>query len=138
VCGHDMALGAPGGVPDPAAAPVTAAAPPAAPATSPGETSPPSPGAAPVAPPETASGTPARGPSPSPFSTPAVTTGRAFAAPTWQAVVVADRDYYDRMQAEEIPFPAVYPDRVFSPPTLRVLLGRRSAPRGIHPDRDLS
>jgi hypothetical protein len=138
VCGYDVTLGAPGGAPDPAAAPVTAAAPPAAPATPPGETSPPSPGAAPVAPPEATSGTPAPAPSSSPFSTPAVTSGRAFAAPTWQAVVVADRDYYDRMQAEEIPFPAVYPDRVFSLTTLRVVIGRRSASRGINPEIDLS
>ena len=122
VCGYDMTLGAPGGVPDPAAAPVSAAAPPAAPA----------------APPEATSGTGAPAPSSSPFSTPAVTSGRAFAAPTWQAVVVADRDYYDRMQAEEIPFPAVYPDRVFSLTTLRVVIGRRSASRGINPEIDLS
>ena len=67
-----------------------------------------------------------------------MTSGRAFAAPTWQAVVVADRDYYDRMQAEEIPFPAVYPDRVFSLTALRVVIGRRSTSRGINPEIDLS
>jgi pSer/pThr/pTyr-binding forkhead associated (FHA) protein len=52
--------------------------------------------------------------------------------------VVADRDYYDRMQAEEIPFPAVYPDRIFSLTTLRAVIGRRSASRGINPEIDLS
>jgi hypothetical protein len=126
VCGYDMTLGAPGGVPDPAAAPVMTAAPPA----------PPAPPAA--APSEATSGSPAPAPASSPFSTPAVASGRAFAAPTWQAVVVADRDYYDRMQAEEIPFPAVYPDRVFSLTTLRVVIGRRSTSRGINPEIDLS
>ena len=131
VCGYDMALGAPGGVPDPAAAMATAA-------ISPGETSSPSPGAAPVAPPETTSGTPAPTPPSSAFSTPAAASGRAFATPTWEAVVVADRDYYDRMQAEEIPFPAVYPDRVFTLTTLRAVIGRRSASRGIKPEIDLS
>src|SRR5205807_1999647 len=130
-------LGAPGGVTDPAAVPA-AAGPPAAPATSPGEAPSPSPGAAPVAPPEATSGTPAPEPSSSPFSTPAVASGRAFAAPTWEAVVAADRDYYDRMQAEEIPFPAVYPDRVFTLTTLRAVIGRRSASRGIKPEIDLS
>ena len=51
---------------------------------------------------------------------------------------MADRDYYDRMQAEEIPFPAVYPDRVFSLTTLRAVIGRRSTSRGINPEIDLS
>jgi len=114
VCGYDMALGAPGAA-SPAPAPVEA-----------------------PAPAEAASPAPAAAPSSLPFSTPAVASGRAFAAPSWQAVVVADREYYDRMQAEEIPFPAVYPDRVFSLTTLRAVIGRRSASRGINPEIDLS
>jgi predicted component of type VI protein secretion system len=114
VCGYDMALGAPGAA-SPAPAPVEA-----------------------PAPAEAASPAPAAAPSSSPFSTPAVASGRAFAAPSWQAIVVADRDYYDRMQAEEIPFPAVYPDRIFSLTTLRAVIGRRSASRGINPEIDLS
>ena len=123
VCGYDMALGAPGAS-SPAPASVGGPAPAeAAPAASPVEAAPPAPPAAPAS---------------SPFSTPAVTSGRAFASPTWQAVVVADRDYYDRMQAEEIPFPAVYPDRVFSLTTLRAVIGRRSVSRGIKPEIDLS
>jgi len=122
VCGYDMALGAPGAS-SPAPAPVGAPAPAEA---------------APAAPP-VAAGSPApAAPASSPFSTPAVTSGRAFAPPTWQAIVVADRDYYDRMQAEEIPFPAVYPDRVFSLTTLRAVIGRRSTSRGINPEIDLS
>jgi hypothetical protein len=110
VCGYDMALGAP-----------EASAPAEAPA-----------------PAEEASPGPAAAPSSSPFSTAVPASGRAFAPPSWQAVVVADRDYYDRMQAEEIPFPAVYPDRVFSLTTLRTVIGRRSASRGINPEIDLS
>jgi hypothetical protein len=122
VCGYDMALGAPGAS-SPAPPPVGASAPPeAAAAASPVEAASPAPSA----------------PASSPFSTPAVASGRAFAAPTWQAIVVADRDYYDRMQAEEIPFPAVYPDRVFSLTTLRAVIGRRSTSRGINPEIDLS
>ena len=123
---------------DPIAPALAAAGPPAAPATSPGETPSPSPAAAPVAPAEATSGTPAPERSSSPFSTPAVASGRAFAAPSWEAVVVADRDYYDRMQTEEIPFPAVYPDRVFTLTKLRAVIGRRSASRGIKPEIDLS
>ena len=138
VCGYDMALGAPAGALATAAPPTPEAGPAAAPATPPGETSSPGPGAAPVAPAEATSGTPAPERSSSPFSTPAVASGRAFAAPSWEAVVVADRDYYDRMQAEEIPFPAVYPDRVFTLTTLRAVIGRRSASRGIKPEIDLS
>jgi hypothetical protein len=122
VCGYDMALGAPSAS-SPAPAPVGASAPPEA--------------AAAASPVEAAAPAPAT-PASSPFSTPAVTSGRAFAPPTWQAIVVADRDYYDRMQAEEIPFPAVYPDRVFSLTTLRAVIGRRSTSRGINPEIDLS
>jgi hypothetical protein len=123
VCGYDMTLGAPGASgPAPAAA---ASGPQAAPTEA-------------AAPSEAASAAPATTPSPVPFSTPAAASGRAFAAPVWQAVVVADRDYYERMQAEDIPFPTVYPDRVFSLTTLRAVIGRRSVSRGIKPEIDLS
>ena len=44
----------------------------------------------------------------------------------------------DLHQCVEIPFPAVYPDRVFSLTTLRAVIGRRSASRGINPEIDLS
>lgn len=117
-CGYDMTLGAPG-VPAPAAA------------------APPEAAAAPVPAPEATAAAPPAAPS-SPFSAPAVASGRAFVTPTWEATVVADRDYYDRMQADEIPFPAVYPDRVFGLTTLRAVIGRRSTSRGINPEIDLS
>lgn len=57
---------------------------------------------------------------------------------TWQAVVVADRDYYDRVEVGDIPFPAVYPDRVFALSAARAVIGKRSVSRGINPEIDLS
>lgn len=71
-------------------------------------------------------------------ATPAPAAPPAPAPSAWQAVAVADRDYYDRLQAGEITFPAVYPDRVFTLSTQRAAIGRRSASRGINPEVDLS
>ncbi|WP_067487882.1 FHA domain-containing protein [Actinomadura hibisca] len=68
-------------------------------------------------------------------------------APRWTAVVSADRAYYDSVVAQEGPdaatlaFPPAYPERRV--PLLggmtggKVLIGRRSASRGIAPDIDL-
>jgi FHA domain-containing protein/double zinc ribbon protein len=56
----------------------------------------------------------------------------------WEATVVADRPYYDRLKAGDIQFPAVCPDRRFTLSGDRLLIGRRSASRGINPEIDLS
>ena len=58
--------------------------------------------------------------------------------PAWQAVVTADREYYDRNDADDIPFPDHCPERVFTLVEQDVLVGRRSESRGIRPQVDLS
>jgi len=75
-------------------------------------------------------------------ATPSAAEAAAAAAPpaaaAWEAVVVADQAYYDRMQAEDIAFPVVCPDRRFSLAADRIVIGRRSVSRGINPEIDLS
>src|SRR5439155_1693102 len=66
-------------------------------------------------------------------ATPARTPGQA-----WEAVVAADREYYDREAGDEVAFPVGCPERVFALAGDRVLIGRRSVSRGINPDIDLS
>jgi hypothetical protein len=56
----------------------------------------------------------------------------------WQAVVTADREYYDRNDADDIAFPDHCPERVFTLSDDEVLVGRRSDSRGIRPQVDLS
>jgi hypothetical protein len=58
--------------------------------------------------------------------------------PAWEAVVDADRDYYERTSPDEVTFPDSYPTRVFTLTEDEVLIGRRSESRGIHPQIDLS
>jgi hypothetical protein len=76
--------------------------------------------------------TPAAPPAPAPATPPAPAPG------AWSAVAQADRDYFERLQAGDIAFPAVYPDRVFALSSERAVIGRRSASRGINPEVDLS
>ena len=65
-------------------------------------------------------------------------------AATWTAVVTADRDYYDRIQAESdseaaaIGFPPYCPERRFRLSGTEVHIGRRSASRGLEPEIDLT
>jgi hypothetical protein len=56
----------------------------------------------------------------------------------WDAVVSADRAYFDRVASPGVDFPPHCPDRSFplSGPELKI--GRRSASRGIQPDIDLT
>jgi len=60
------------------------------------------------------------------------------AATTWEAVVEAEREYYDSGDDHRVPFPSFYPRRVFPLSGPRLLVGRRSESRGIHPEIDLS
>jgi hypothetical protein len=60
------------------------------------------------------------------------------AASGWEVVVLADRAYYDRNQAESIPFPVACPERHFGLGGTRAVIGRRSVSRGITPEIDLS
>ena len=57
---------------------------------------------------------------------------------TWELRCDADRSYYDRSPAPEVPFPTVNAERVFPLVGDRLLVGRRSESRNIHPDVDLS
>ena len=56
----------------------------------------------------------------------------------WELVVVADRDYYEQVQAEGIDFPTAAYERHFRLEGDRATIGRRSPSRGIYPDIDLS
>jgi predicted ATPase/DNA-binding SARP family transcriptional activator/class 3 adenylate cyclase len=58
--------------------------------------------------------------------------------PTWELVVRADRDYFDRVEADDVEFPAAASERLFQLEGDRATIGRRSVSRGIHPDVDLS
>jgi predicted ATPase len=58
--------------------------------------------------------------------------------PTWELVVTADRDYFDRVEADDVDFPVAFSERVFELTSDRATIGRRSSSRGIHPDIDLS
>jgi hypothetical protein len=69
-------------------------------------------------------------PEPAPAAAPAL--------PPWQAVVTADREYYDGNGSDDIPFPDHCPERVFSLGQDEILIGRRSESRGVHPQIDLS
>jgi hypothetical protein len=67
----------------------------------------------------------------------AATTPAAPAAP-WEAVVNADREYWERTSASAVTFPEHCPERVFTLSTDEVLIGRHSESRGINPQIDLS
>jgi hypothetical protein len=56
----------------------------------------------------------------------------------WTAVVVADREYYDRVTAAGVEFPAHYQARRFVLEQDEIGIGRHSASRGIRPHIDLS
>jgi pSer/pThr/pTyr-binding forkhead associated (FHA) protein len=66
------------------------------------------------------------------------------AARIWTAVVTADRDYYESVQAAggpdaaAITFPAYCPERRFRLSGTEVRVGRRSVSRGIDPEIDLT
>jgi hypothetical protein len=64
--------------------------------------------------------------------------GSGADASAWEAVVEAERDYYDSGDDHRVPFPSFYPRRVFALDGPRLLVGRRSESRGIHPEIDLS
>lgn len=62
----------------------------------------------------------------------------------WTAVVSADRSYYNSVWAQDVPpdqiisFPEGAVERYFPLTGTEMLIGRRSARRGIHPDIDLT
>lgn len=116
-CGYDYAVG--GGRPTPrppAAAPAPSAPPPPA-AGDPDEEDP-----------VTRDWAPPKAPPPEPPAT------------DWAAVVIADREYYDRVvtEDEDFTFPPYSPSRRIPLAGEQVLIGRRSVSRGITPEIDLS
>ncbi|WP_163549063.1 FHA domain-containing protein [Candidatus Frankia nodulisporulans] len=64
--------------------------------------------------------------------------GAAASVGVWEAIVEAEREYYDSGDDHRVPFPTFYPRRVFALAGAKMLIGRRSESRGIHPDIDLS
>jgi hypothetical protein len=136
-CGYDFTAPAPPQAPAAAAAPVPSAPVPSA--TVPPPAAPVPPPAAPM-PPSAAPGGPATPPAPA-----TVWPGTPAAGqPQWAALVIADRDYYDAVQAEGGPdasgisFPVYCPERRFPLGGTEVRIGRRSVSSGISPEIDLS
>lgn len=58
--------------------------------------------------------------------------------PAWEAVVTADRAYYDRIAPDGVTFPLHCPPRTFLLAGDQIRIGRRSTSRGIQPEVDLS
>jgi FHA domain len=56
----------------------------------------------------------------------------------WEALVSADREYFERVAAEEIDFPSHCPPRRFVLDQREIGIGRRSPTRGTQPEIDLS
>jgi hypothetical protein len=77
------------------------------------------------------------------LDTAAAAPAPVVAEATWQAVVTADRPYFDRVvaaggpDAGAIEFPLYCPERRFVLHDDRITIGRRSRSRGIFPDIDL-
>ncbi len=72
------------------------------------------------------------------FTAPAKTAGDPSHPATWEAIVTADRAYFDRMAPEGVAFPLHCPARTFLLGAGEVRIGRRSSSRGIQPEVDLS
>ncbi|MDQ6613423.1 MAG: FHA domain-containing protein [Actinomycetota bacterium] len=56
----------------------------------------------------------------------------------WEATAIADRDYFDRVAPEGVPFPLHCPPRTFLLAGDQIRIGRHSNSRGIQPEVDLS
>src|SRR5262245_12048369 len=56
----------------------------------------------------------------------------------WEAVVIADREYYDALEPDGVEFPPGVVPRTFPLDRDEVLIGRRSTTRNIHPEIDLA
>ena len=66
------------------------------------------------------------------------TVDGATATGAWEAEVTADREYYDRMAPDGVPFPLHCPPRRFMLAAPEVRIGRHSTSRGIQPEIDLA
>jgi hypothetical protein len=81
---------------------------------------------------------PASSPSPRATAADPLLAAASGAALAWEAVAEADRDYFDRVAAEGVSFPAHCPPRLFVLAGDQVRIGRRSSSRGIQPEIDLT
>ncbi len=79
-----------------------------------------------------------------PAPPPAHPAGRSGDTATWDAVVRADRGWFDEVRrrdgpdAAELEFPRYYPELRFDLAGTQLAIGRRSRSRGTDPDIDLS
>jgi FHA domain-containing protein len=64
--------------------------------------------------------------------------GTEDAAPSWQVVIIADRDYYDRMAPPGVEFPGDPVHRVVALTEPEMLIGRLSRSRATFPEIDCS
>ncbi|MGW4247205.1 FHA domain-containing protein [Nocardia sp. NPDC004722] len=125
-CGHDSALPTP-----PPAPPVQPDAPSAQPDSFPAQ-------------PDSASAWAATEGATRNINDPAATVLNNGSGTVWVATVTADPAHYARMQAqkgpdlERVEFPDYYPDRRIPLQGPNVLIGKRSASQGLHPEIDLS
>lgn len=58
--------------------------------------------------------------------------------PAWEAIAVADRNYFDRVAPEGVTFPIHCPPRTFLLAGDQIRIGRHSNSRGIQPEIDLA
>jgi FHA domain len=65
-------------------------------------------------------------------------TGQAASEALWEAIISADRAYFDQVATPGVVFPPHCPDRTFPLVGAQLRIGRRSASRGIYPEIDLS
>jgi FHA domain len=77
-------------------------------------------------------------PSPEPAEVPDPSQSPPPTATLWEALVSADREYFERVAVEEIDFPSHCPSRNFVLEQPEINIGRRSPSRGIAPEIDLS
>jgi hypothetical protein len=79
-----------------------------------------------------------RKPSEDRTSSPALTPSQPPTAELWEALVSADREYFERVAVKEIGFPSHCPPRRFALEQPEIGIGRHSPSRGIRPEIDLS
>jgi hypothetical protein len=72
------------------------------------------------------------------FTAPPKTAGDPSQAAAWEAIVTADRAYFDRMAPDGVAFPLHCPARTFLLGAGEIRIGRHSSSRGIQPEVDLS
>jgi hypothetical protein len=72
------------------------------------------------------------------FTAPPKTAGDPSQPAAWEAIVTADRAYFDRMAPDGVAFPVHCPARTFLLGGGEIRIGRHSSSRGIQPEVDLS